>query len=755
MYWEVQLKMRESVKIASFVIAFFSFFLVAECQPSEDTAGYDPTTVKKTIASGCSQNPADPSDDSEYVRCLLVEYMDSRVQDIACDQRVYSADGLCPSDQQRYQTDFYNKGQFRSELNQRNQEAVYTLAFLYQESRSAYYLNSNLLNRVLFGLDYLRRAQGDTGAISEVGWQGVDYNDVDCDGEKNERTVKENRCKNDPPYGSGMSVSGFTYYAAAMAINLLAKDPNFLDRVDDLIVIGGDGVADDLRNQAYSYLITKAAYYLANGGRGHAPNQDVFGLLALHALNKAYDQLGYTVPESDLDALMDDLDRGMLNDLRDEIFYGSPAEAVSGNGFNRWFTSQALLLEKGYKATNVDETDSHSAGYDGNYSWVTLRALVLLGDWDSTFRSAGFIEKFVNWFQYFFYVDLNKAKGGYQVTAIARRKWQDGDLKLPVAGLLQGQPAMKTIFNATLEHFVADPSHYFVYDEDSLFKGFYVIGDFLQHWVAPSKSDYVLPLNQNPVNFSQYRDTQADQAGNNIVLLEITDTGDTAYDVRYRVNDWWNGAKEYYFGSTTAKVTINDPVQTPCNLYQTPPFYCYKNDDPKDDILEYVVSCNGCTTQGSNLTLYVDVTEPEPTGIDVDYPVNDGSGNYFDDDDDNDQMPDTWEAQYGLDPLNAGDASIDSDGDGFTNLQEYQANTSPIDPAKFPSACNIPASGDWVVTENCTITGSSAASANVLVKAGVVLTISSQGSLDLNFADYALRVEDGGGVFIKDGGKLD
>jgi len=126
-----------------------------------------------------------------------------------------------------------------------------------------------------------------------------------------------------------------------------------------------------------------------------------------------------------------------------------------------------------------------------------------------------------------------------------------------------------------------------------------------------------------------------------------------------------------------------------------------------------------------------------------------------DPDSDDDGMSDGWEAQYGLDPLNAGDASIDSDGDGFANLQEYQANTSPIDPASLPNACTIPASGDWVVSENCTITGSSAASANVLVKAGVVLTISSQGSLDLNFVDYALRVEDGGGVFIKDGGKLD
>ena len=43
-------------------------------------------------------------------------------------------------------------------------------------------------------------------------------------------------------------------------------------------------------------------------------------------------------------------------------------------------------------------------------------------------------------------------------------------------------------------------------------------------------------------------------------------------------------------------------------------------------------------------------------------------------DSDNDQLPDGWEWQYGLDPLSAtnDDGAIgDPDGDGFSNLQEY------------------------------------------------------------------------------------
>jgi hypothetical protein len=44
---------------------------------------------------------------------------------------------------------------------------------------------------------------------------------------------------------------------------------------------------------------------------------------------------------------------------------------------------------------------------------------------------------------------------------------------------------------------------------------------------------------------------------------------------------------------------------------------------------------------------------------------------------DGDQIPDGWEADHGLNPNNPADALLDTDGDGLSNLAEFQAGTDP------------------------------------------------------------------------------
>ncbi|MEM7282116.1 MAG: Ig-like domain-containing protein [Pseudomonadota bacterium] len=56
---------------------------------------------------------------------------------------------------------------------------------------------------------------------------------------------------------------------------------------------------------------------------------------------------------------------------------------------------------------------------------------------------------------------------------------------------------------------------------------------------------------------------------------------------------------------------------------------------------------------------------------------NDGVGNNRDPDDDNDGMGDYWEERFGLDGLNNADVSLDSDGDGLLNGDEFGLGTRP------------------------------------------------------------------------------
>lgn len=55
----------------------------------------------------------------------------------------------------------------------------------------------------------------------------------------------------------------------------------------------------------------------------------------------------------------------------------------------------------------------------------------------------------------------------------------------------------------------------------------------------------------------------------------------------------------------------------------------------------------------------------------------DGIGDNADTDDDNDGMPDAWEIAHGLNPKDASDKKLDSDGDGLSNFTEYLIGTRP------------------------------------------------------------------------------
>lgn len=57
-------------------------------------------------------------------------------------------------------------------------------------------------------------------------------------------------------------------------------------------------------------------------------------------------------------------------------------------------------------------------------------------------------------------------------------------------------------------------------------------------------------------------------------------------------------------------------------------------------------------------------------------------------DSDRDGMPDAWERRHGLDPSDPADGADDSDGDGYTNLEEYLNGTSPREFVDYTDPAN-------------------------------------------------------------------
>ncbi|HUK84184.1 MAG TPA: hypothetical protein VLZ12_16320, partial [Verrucomicrobiae bacterium] len=104
---------------------------------------------------------------------------------------------------------------------------------------------------------------------------------------------------------------------------------------------------------------------------------------------------------------------------------------------------------------------------------------------------------------------------------------------------------------------------------------------------------------------------------------------------------------------------------------------------------------------------------------------------------DGDGIPNIWEQTYGLDPLNAADANVDSgngqtnlqvfqltgnlddDGDGFTHLQELIAGTDSDDSASYPHITSVAQQGGDVEIDWMAVGGHSyAVQTNATVDAG-------------------------------------
>lgn len=106
-------------------------------------------------------------------------------------------------------------------------------------------------------------------------------------------------------------------------------------------------------------------------------------------------------------------------------------------------------------------------------------------------------------------------------------------------------------------------------------------------------------------------------------------------------------------------------------------------DTDSDGVADYSDNCPAISNAGQqdndSDTQY---TAVDPSGIpatgDVDPSDTNTGGDDCDLDDDNDGMPDAFEISFGFDKDNAADATLDKDGDGVSNLQEFLDGTDPV-----------------------------------------------------------------------------
>ncbi|WP_111976825.1 hypothetical protein [Algibacillus agarilyticus] len=163
-----------------------------------------------------------------------------------------------------------------------------------------------------------------------------------------------------------------------------------------------------------------------------------------------------------------------------------------------------------------------------------------------------------------------------------------------------------------------------------------------------------------PNDAAETTDTDGDGMGNN---ADTDDDADGYSDVDEIANN-------------------SDPLDASSKPLDTDGDFIPNSSDPDDDN-DGVSDVD--EAKNNSDPLLVD-TDSDGTNDDVDkFPAdpaetvdndNDGVGDNADTDDDNDGIPDTVEVAAGLDPFDAADAALDSDGDSVSNLDEYNAGTS-------------------------------------------------------------------------------
>lgn len=90
----------------------------------------------------------------------------------------------------------------------------------------------------------------------------------------------------------------------------------------------------------------------------------------------------------------------------------------------------------------------------------------------------------------------------------------------------------------------------------------------------------------------------------------------------------------------------------------------------------------------------------------------------------------------------------------MSSFQNTDLNSTNGDSTDSGSNCNPPSSGDWVITQNCTLTSSATVPNNLIINDGYSLTLNSNVTLDMNLGYYKILVKPNSKIIINSGAKI-
>jgi len=202
------------------------------------------------------------------------------------------------------------------------------------------------------------------------------------------------------------------------------------------------------------------------------------------------------------------------------------------------------------------------------------------------------------------------------------------------------------------------------------------------------------PFDNCPTNFNpDQTDNDEDGFGNacdNCPIITNTNQFDVDFDGIGDVCDNcptnFNPLQENSDGDNYGDFCDNCPQDTNANQFDT-------DLDGVGDV------CDNCPTNYNPGVLVVDGTNIFIFQSDID---QDGLGNVCDPDMDGDLLPNDWESFYGYDPMtidsNNWETYWDDDGDGYFTIEEYIADTHPLDSNSYPRITGINAQSQPVIS---------------------------------------------------------